>query len=452
MPTVVERLADFLHRHVDDGLPPAAVHESQRLLLNQLKASVAAGDQPVVRLLADRAPGPGAGGHNARMLWIGRPTTASHAAMVNGALFEVLDFHDTYIPTYLHAVSAVAAAVLAAAESGRQTGAEVLGALTLGIEAELACAEILMPTGYYRGFVPLGLVGGVGAAAACAVLSRLDRQRTCNALAVAMCTAGGVYASVGSMTLPYITALQARNGLEAAQMAEAGLEGPITAFEGDKGMLESYSDEPAEKIDNVLGALGTTWRIHGQSYKTMPTETITHGPLECTLDVLSRAAGRTVETMRFGVSPIVVSIADERFERFGLPTSELQARFDLRFCVAAAWLRGRFTLAEMAPDAYRDGEVLELRARVELVADESRATFDGCWLEVRYTDGSTDRVNIDAFAGTVANPLSDERLCQVFDATASGLLPPDRVSAIINAVWDLPSASDISGLIALCTL
>ena len=156
--------------------------------------------------------------------------------------------------------------------------------------------------------------------------------------------------------------------------------------------------------------------------------------------------------MRFGVCPIVVSIADERFERFGIPSSDLEARFDLRFCVAAAWIRGRFTLAEMAPDAYEDNEILDLRRRVELVADQNRPTFDGCWLEIRYTDGSTDRVNIDAFAGTVANPLSDGRLRDVFVATASEVLDPSRADQIADAVWGLSSAADVGEMTSLCVL
>ena len=39
--------------------------------------------------------------------------------------------------------------------------------------------------------------------------------------------------------------------------------------------------------------------------------------------------------MRFAVTPIVAKIADERRERFGNPSSELTARFDMRYCAAA---------------------------------------------------------------------------------------------------------------------
>lgn len=447
--TVSEQLVGFLRQHVKDGVPPEARHEAKRLILNQFKASVGATGHPAVeRLLAWRS-GAARPDDHAHVLWTGTETSTEHAAMVNGALFEVLDFHDTYIPTYLHAVSGVLPAVLAAAETLNSTGAEVVDALALGIEAELAIATILMPTGYFRGFVPLGLVGGVGAAAACSVLGRLDDEQLRNAIGLAMCTAGGTYESVGSMGLAYVTAANARNGLDAYQLAAAGFDAPATAFEGEKGMLASYSDEPADKIQTVLATLGTEWRIHGQSYKTVPTETITHAPIECTLAIRARAGQRTVRRMRFGVEPIVVRIADERYERFGLPSSDLEARFDLRFCAAAAWRRGRFGLAEMQPDAYTDADILALRAEVELVADEQRTSFDGCWLEVEFDDGSAERVVVDAFRGSADNPVSDAELGELFLAAADGLLPTGRAAQIVDAVMDLESAPDVHGLMSL---
>lgn len=450
--TVAERLTQFLRKYRDAGLPAEPVHEAKRLLLNQLKASVGAADQDLVRILCDYAPKTGLPGDAAHVLWRGTETTTEYAAMINGALFEVLDFHDTYIPTYLHAVSGILPAVLAAAERDEASGAQVLNALALGIEVELACAEILMPTAYFRGFIPLGLVGGVGAAAGCAVLADLDDAATCTAISLAMSTAGGTYATVGSMGLPYVTGWTARNGLASSDLAARGITAPVTAFEGDKGMLESYSNESPDKIDGILGELGTRWRIHGQSFKTMPTETITHGPLECALALLSRAEGRDLERLVFGVSPIVVKIADERFERFGTPSSELEARFDLRFCVAAAWLRGHFTLAEMQETAYTDRHILALRDKVELVADEAQETFDGAWGEVSYADGSSDRIAISAFAGTVAKPLTDDELVAVFHTAADGFIERAKVDDIARVVWALDLAPDTSELTALLVL
>lgn len=446
--SVSERLVDFLR----NGAAPANVlHEAKRLLLNQLKASVGAADHKTIRII-DRWARDNGYGKGAHALWLGTAMSPAQACMVNGALFEVLDFHDTYIPCFMHATSAVLPAVLAQAEVGGNSGHEVLTALALGMEAELAIATILMPTGYFRGHVPAGLTGGVGAAAACALLAKLNDEQTRNAIGIAMCTAFGDYVSVGSDTLSYITGATARSGYTAFEMAALGMDAPVTAFEGDKGMLLTHSDEKAEKIAGVLDSLGKTWRIFGQTYKTVPTETITHAPVELALLLKQKARGRTVERMTLGVAEIVVKICKERMERFGVPSSDLTARFDTCFCTAASWLRGKFTLAEMAEPAYTDKTILDLRNRIDLVADPARKTFEGAWLEVKFTDGTAERANVDAFLGTPGNPQSDEQLAQVFRTAAEGVLPAGRAGQVLDAAWALDRAKDVRQLISLCSV
>lgn len=452
VPTVAERLVEFMQTWAERGVPADVVHEAKRLLLNQLKASVGATSHDAVRLLHRWALKNSHGASEATALWFGDRVGAEQANVVNGALFEVLDFHDTYIPTFMHATSAVLPAVLAAGEVYQKNGREVLNALAIGMEVELAVATILMPTGYYRGFVPAGLVGGVGAAAACSVLAGLDSSRTTNAICMAMCTAFGTYESVGSMTLSYITGATSRSGFTAFQLAEQGMDAPRTAFEGEKGMLSSYSNESADKIDAVLATLGQTWRIHGQTYKTVPTETITHGPIECVLALRERARGRVPKRMRFNVSAIVVKIADERRERFGNPHSELTARFDTRFCAAAAWQRGRFTLDEMREPAYTDAAILDLRSRIDLVADASFTTFNGAELQISYTDGSTDSVRVPAFLGTPENRMSDTQLAGVFRQAADGVISSGKATSILDAVWDLEHAASLRPLLSLLSL
>ncbi len=450
--SVSQRLVAFMREWHTRGVPDEVLHETQRLVLNQLKASVGATDHPAVRILHDwaiAAPAPEPAAH---VLWFGTRATPQHAAMVNGALFEVLDFHDTYIPTFMHAVSGVLPAVLALAQVRGSSGRAFLSALALGLEVELAVATILMPTGYYRGFVPAGLVGGVGAAAACSMLAELDDERARNAIGLAMCTAFGTYESVGSMALSYITGATARSGLTAFELAERGLDAPRTAFEGEKGMLASYSNESADKIDGVLAAMGQPWRLFGQTYKTVPTETITHGPIECVLALRPLARGREVARMRFRVEAIVVKIVKERMERFGNPSSELTARFDLCHCAAAAWVRGRFTLDEMREPAYTDPAVLDLRSRIDLIADPARKTFEGAGLEITFTDGSTESFDVPFFLGTPGRPMSDAQLADVFRASAEGLLPPGRAEQLLKAVWRLNTAPDLHTLLALTRL
>jgi 2-methylcitrate dehydratase PrpD len=345
-------------------------------------------------------------------------------------------------------VSGVLPAALAVAVAGKHSGADLLQALAIGIEVELACATILMPSGYFRGFVAGGITGPMGAAAACAVLGGLDAPATRNALGIAMNCGVGTYQAAGFMSFSYVMGHAARSGLAAYQLAARGLNAPAAAFEGDKGMLSAYSDESAAKIDAILESLGREWRLKGQSYKTVPTETITHGPIECIFAILPRARGRTVRRMHFGVEAIVVKIADERRERFGTPTSELTAKFDLRFCAAVAWIRGRFTLAEMRSDAFTDPQILDLRSRIDLVADASFPTFNGAALEVEFTDGSTERARVDNFRGTPQNPLTDAELSQAFREAATATLAPAAADGILQSAWGLPDAPTLDVLLS----
>ncbi len=446
--TVSERLVAFMRTQIVDGVPDDVLHETKRLVLNQLKASVGAYNHLAVQQLQKWAVRNfAATGESSHILWIGCEAHSAGAAVVNGAMFEVLDFHDTYIPTFMHAVSGVLPAVLAIAEARGKTGKEFLVALAIGLEVELACATMLMPTSYYRGYVPAGLVGGVGAAAACAVLAGLDDERMCHALGIAMCTAFGTYESVGSDTLAYITGATARSGLTAFELAESGLTSPRTAFEGEKGMFVTHSDESADKVDGVLNSLGSHWRIFGQSYKTVPTETITHPPIELVLNIKQRANGREISTMRFGVEAIVVKIVKERMARFGNPASDLQARFDLCYCAAAAWVRGQFTLAEMQAQAYTDPNILALRSRIELIADPERKTFEGAWLEVEFSDGSVERESVDAFLGTPDNRMTDAQLSNVFLQSAKGILSDTHAGEIVKSVWTLEAEKNMRNFV-----
>ena len=180
--TVIERLVAFMQDRKTPGVPDVVLHETKRLIINQFKAAVGAMNAEPVRILRDWSAKAGAPADGPHVLWFGERALPEQAVVVNAALFEVLDFHDTYIPCFMHAVSGVLPAVLAQAEMDGQSGRDVLTALALGIEVELACATMLMPTAYYRGFIAGALTGAIGGGAACALLKNLDTAKTCDAL------------------------------------------------------------------------------------------------------------------------------------------------------------------------------------------------------------------------------------------------------------------------------
>ena len=81
-----------------------------------------------------------------------------------------------------------------------------------------------------------------------------------------------------------------------------------------------------------------------------------------------------------------------------------------------------------------------------------RKTFEGAWLEVRYSDGSSARAVVDQFLGTPANPMSDRQLDALFVSASAGLLPSAQARAVLDAVWALDSAPGLAPLMALLRL
>ncbi len=435
-PTATGRLAGFLVGMRAERLPGDVEHQARRLLLNAAAASVAGHDHPAVERLRGWAID-GAAGGAARLLWHGDPTSGDRAALVNGAMLEVLDFNETHLEAFVHPTAPVWPAVQAAAELSGASLADALTALALGIEVELAVATMLMPAHYERGFNPAVAAGAVGAAAGCSVILGLDVERTANALGLAALGGAGPLEVLGTDVHPYRIGDAARSGFTAAGLARRGFTAPHTAIDGEHGLLATVAERDPGKIESALGSLGDEWRICGPiAFKRHPTETISQAPLDCTLDLRGRTPPERrsqVASMAFTVAPLVAEVNRSRRERFVMPADDQQARFDGSYCVAAAWCRGRFTAVELGAGTRSDPAVLALRDKVGFVADAGRR-MESASLEVTFADGTTEHAATEAFSGSTANPLSDEDLTAKLTCSATGVIDTDRINAISAAI------------------
>jgi 2-methylcitrate dehydratase PrpD len=176
--TVAARLADFVWEQRQTGLPRAVLHEAKRLLLNQLMASAAAALQPAgAALLAQAAQEQPPDGRSAlaRVWWSDTLAPPAQAAAVNARLLGMLAFGDTHLPSLGRYTAAIVPSLMAQAEAGGHAGQDVLEALALGLEVDIACAGM-------AGRGPLGLGAVV---ARCTVLG-LDRTALIASLAELM--------------------------------------------------------------------------------------------------------------------------------------------------------------------------------------------------------------------------------------------------------------------------
>src|SRR5258708_5810226 len=127
-------LARFISESRWDDIPGHIRHEAKRALLNWLGCAVGGSrDETVQRAIA--AVSPLSGKRNAQVIGRHEKLDVLNAALVNALSSNILDVDDTHMKSIIHPTVPVAAAALAVTEHRSVTGAELLHAFVLGVEA-----------------------------------------------------------------------------------------------------------------------------------------------------------------------------------------------------------------------------------------------------------------------------------------------------------------------------
>ena len=447
-------VARFLTSGAPAQLPEAVRAQAQRGIVNAAGAALFAVEDPSIAILRDWALRRAGAAGTHPLLWSPARTSPHDAALVNAALIHVADFDDTHRPTYVHTAGPLLATLLAMAPGRRITGGEALRAYALAVEAELLYAELLFPSHYLRGFHITATVGAIGAAAAAALLTGLDEDQTAHALGLAMATAGGLVEMLGTSANAYQVGNSAVTGLAAAELAGAGLDSVATAFDGERGYLHAASDGNRAAAQDAVSTLGQHWRGLEVSYKAIATETVTQAPIEA---ILALRAGIGDErqarlcSIEVTCKPIVVDVVGQRASKFGAyPRDPMQARFDIRHCIAAAWVNGRWTPAEIAPEAIADPLIRRVRESVRIV---SHGRLDGNDVRVRlaFDDGTAEERFVAAFRGSAENPMTDGDLTAKLVDSAPDEARAEQARQAARLLWQLETLPDLAPMIAALT-
>jgi 2-methylcitrate dehydratase PrpD len=111
---------------------------------------------------------------------------------------------------------------------------------------------------------------------------------------------------------------------------------------------------------------------------------------------------------------------------------------------------GKAGLDQFSDSCVRDLEVLKLRSRVEVLRDESFPTIAAA-VEITAADGRTHKLTRTAARGSDVNPLSDRDLEDKLRGAAAGWDSGYDPTPLIDAIWTLDQAADVSKLASLVT-
>ena len=436
-------LARFLAQTRYEDLPPVAVHEAKRAVLDWIGCALAGSSHPTVSVLletfADLGSVP-----VATVLGRGRRLSLLDAPVANGQMGHVLDFDDTHLGgVILHTSTATLPALFALGEWRRSSGREVIVALAVAFEAGIRVGQAAT-SHHLGGWHLTGTLGTVAAAAGSARLLGLSPEQTAFALGIACTQAAGMQQNRGSDCKSLHAGKSAYHGVLASMLASKGFDSSPEILEGSLGFTRIYS--ATRQNDAITAGLGRGWMITGNGYKPYACGVVLHPLIDAMIDVSrqARQPATAVARVDLRVHPDVIRITG-----IDVPSSGLMSKFSANHAAAVAYIDQAAGVAQFTNDRSADAGVQALRRLIQITPDPS-FRLDQAAAIVRTRTGASHEAQIDHATGTVANPMSDETLREKFILNATPAIGADRVRRLSGMIWSLDALSDVGDLVRAC--
>src|SRR6266478_5676935 len=386
---------------------------------------------------------------------------ARFAAFANGVAIHVDDFDDTQLAAakdrvyglLVHPTVCVLPAALATAEVGGKSGKDLLVAYQVGVEVECKIAEAISPRHYEDGFHSTGTCGVFGGTSACARLKGLDVAYTVRAFAIAASHAAGLRENFGTMMKPFQAGHATESGVASVDLAALGWTGAEQILEAQRGFFHAYGGgyDPSAIVDR----LGKPWTFEnpGVSIKPFPSGSLTHPGMTELLRLIRANSIRAGDVVQ-------VEVGTNRNMPNTLihhhPTTGLQAKFSMEFCMAILLLDGRADQTKFTDAVANRPDVQEMIRRVRFYTDPDaeKAGYDKMTtiLKITLKDGRTISGRADFGKGSPANPMSFDEVAEKFlGCAAFAEWPASKAERVIAMVRKLEDLSDVRTLTALCS-
>ncbi|RQP08174.1 MAG: MmgE/PrpD family protein, partial [Paracoccus sp. BP8] len=401
LPPLEEAVARLVTDLRYDALPPEAIAGARQLMQDQLALQVGSASLPwsqALLALAKRSHVPG----KARVAASGERMSAGDAAFVNGSFGHGFEYDDAHRASSSHPGSCVVPAALALGEEMGATMGQVIEGIIAGYEVYTRIGNLAAPQLLEKGWHPHAILSNFGAAAVVAKMRGFNRERTAHALSIALSHASGTteYTSSGGSIKRVHAGIGTRNGIRAAEMAEAGLTGPTTFLSGSKGFFRTFVQKDIPASEAARFGAGESFEITRVWIKPYCCCGINHAYIDGARQLANRAG--QIEAIELGIqSGGDVVIGNRNANAFAPKTIEhLQYSLPFQFALSvlgkgngyethSAYMRGELDISE-------DSDVAQLARRVKItVKPELDTAYAGKWvadITARMADGEEEKL------------------------------------------------------------
>ncbi|AJE46717.1 MmgE/PrpD family protein [Celeribacter indicus] len=444
---VSQSVARFVAELMLEDIPEAALIPAKRMLKDWLGGCVAGGsDGDIDKLVTVAKELTG----DTRCVLIGRPerTGPQEAAMINGAIGQVLDFDNSSDENMGFVASPTLPALFAAAQMEPVSGADLLVGFVAALETAIKIGKAMTVSHYEQGWHPTFTCGVLGAAAGVARALKLDTGTTLRALSIATTQASGLRSQFGTEIKPVHSGFAARAGLVSVLLARQEVTANPRPLEAPSGFFKTFSGDTS--VTGIV--MGNPWSLvePGIKSRIYPCCFCIHRPIDAVLDILSRKAisAEEVESVDCGVSfwvPDAVS--------YSRPKTPTEGKFSIEYCLSRTLLEGRRPIpTDYTPDMILEPKVVAFIPRINVyIHEELRERGPGyrefAEVAVHLRDGETLTSRIYWPKGTTQNPLSPEELDRKFADCVEPVLDAASIDSFIARLDGLETLEDAAGLI-----
>jgi 2-methylcitrate dehydratase PrpD len=448
--TLATRLADWVAELDYDDIPAPAVDAAKLLILDQLGLQIHGATlpnvQPELRLVEQMRAA-----HESTIVHTAIRTTAPYAAFANGTLAGSTEFDDVHMYA-AHIGSHVVPPALAFAEKTGATGREVLTAVVAGAQVMSILGSNSVAGMVGRGWHGSKILGTFGAAATSGRLLGLIADQLAHALAVAGSDAGGgmQYEFDGGEVKRMHSGSAARLGAQAAILAHQGLTGPLTVFEGERGIYRLFTGDatvPAmpEDVWHRFHIVDTAFRM----YPTIGSAATVLEGLRHLIDGHD-FDWRDIARIRVGLPAIAIGHGATTTH----PTDAVSAQFSTAFGIALMLVHGGNTPADyLNPALWTQPDIASVIDKVAPYAHDlgPDAPILSARIDVAFRDGTVLSHLQHGFRGHPDTPGRSEAVEEKFRSLVDGLIPPTATQRLITLTGDLEHQPDVDELIRLTT-
>jgi 2-methylcitrate dehydratase PrpD len=358
-----------------------------------------------------------------------------------------------------HPGCCVVPAALAIGEEVGATLEQMLVAMAAGYETYVRIGRLGSPDLLNAGWQPHAVLANFGAAAVAARLYGLDEERTFNALAIALSHASGPteYASTGGSIKRAHAGLAARNGVESAELARAGITGPRRFLTGRRGLYATFIRKSV--TDAACGdfALDAPMTLPQASFKPYCCCACAHPFIEAGLALQGRV--HEIESIDVKLQTMVDGVVGNGNENIYRPRNieELQYSLPVQMALAALgqgngyrthldFLEGRLQLPPDSP-AIRLARTMKLEVSTAL--DERYPMRFVADVTAHFRDGSSQHVFVDKVPGRSDAPYTPEQHRAKLDELSVEVIGAERADRLFAMVDELDPHTPVAALTAL---